>query len=219
MPSGVACKNPPATRTKASSSAQPAPVVNLSTLPGPAPLHRDGSRLNLDDPVAKGFARMGWIDPIEKWGSHISRELRAYALPFVNMQEYSCSKPEWHLRWTATCPLMSWLLALEEHSFYIFAVKVLAALCIKISSRFSSPDRELLLVMAQVCHGDLFDELARVKVFRFPDAKSIHVAAVIDHVRSILRLRVPLPDGFPFHRAPCWVTVPEDGLDPVIFKL
>ena len=86
---------------------------------------------------------------------------------------------------------MSWLLALEEHSFYLFAVKCLATLCIKSPSKFSSGDRELILVMAQVCDGDLFDELSHVKVFRLPDAKSIYVTSVIDHVRSILCLRVP----------------------------
>ena len=48
-------------------------------------------------------------------------------------------------------------------------------------------------------------------MFRFPDAKSIYVASVIDHVRSILRLWAPLPDGFIFHRAPVWVAVPQDG--------
>ena len=115
--SGVACKSPPTTRPKASSSSQQAPVVNLTTLPGSAQVHRDGSRFNLDGPAAKGFTRMGWVDPVDRWGGLISRELRAYALPFVNMQEYSRSRPEWYLRWATACPLMTWFLALEEHSF------------------------------------------------------------------------------------------------------
>ena len=38
--SGVTCKSPPATRPKASSAAQQAPVVNLTTLPGPARVNR-----------------------------------------------------------------------------------------------------------------------------------------------------------------------------------
>ena len=95
-------------------------------------------------------------------------------------------------------PLMPWLLALEEHSFYLFAVKFLATLCITTPSKFSSPDRELLLVMAQVCDGDLSDELGHVKVFCFSDAKSIYVASVIDHVRSICVCVCPCQMALPF---------------------
>ena len=206
-------------KPKASSSAQPAPVVRLQSLPGPALVHSNGSRFKMDGPVPKGFTRMGWLDPIDKWGGMIHQEISAFALPFVNMLEYSRSRPAWHLRWTEAGDLMSWLLACEEHAFYLFATKVLASLCITTPSRFSGQDRELLFVMAQVCDGDLFDELAHVQSFRFPDGKSLYVAAVIDHVRSILRLRVPLPEGFTFHKAPTWATMPQDGLDPVLYKL
>ena len=188
--------------TSKTSAAQQAPIVNLKTFPSPATMHRDGSRFNLDGPVARGFTRMGRVDP-----------------PFVNMQEYSCSRPEWHQCWISPFPLMSWLLVLEEHSFYIFVIKCLATVCIKTPSKVGTGDRELLLFVVQVCDGDLFDELSHVKVLRFPDSQSICVAAVIDHVRSILRLRVPLPDGFTFHRVPVWTYTPEDGLDPVIFRL
>ena len=139
-------------------------------------------------------------------------------MPFVNM-EYSRSRPAWHLRWTEAGELMTWLLACEEHAFYLFATKVLASLCITTPSRFSGQDRELLFVMAQVCDGDLFDELARVQTFSFPDGKSLYVAAVIDHVKSILKLRVPLPEGFTFHKAPTWAVIPQHGLDPILYKL
>ena len=200
--SGVTRKSPPTAKPKASSSAQPAPVVRLQSLPGPAIVHADGSRFKMDGPVPKGFTRMGWLHPVEKWGGAIKDEISAYALPFVNMMEYSRSRPAWHLRWTEAGDLMTWLLACEEHAFYLFATKVLASLCITTPSRFSGQDRELLFVMAQVCDGDLFDELARVQTFKFSDGKSLYVAAVIDHVRSILKLiegssarRLYLPQG------------------------
>ena len=217
--SGVTRKSPPTAKPKASSSAQPAPVVRLQSLPGPAIVHADGSRFKMDGPVPKGFTRMGWLDPVEKWGGAIKDEISAYALPFVNMMEYSRSRPAWHLRWTEAGDLMTWLLACEEHAFYLFATKVLASLCITTPSRFSGQDRELLFVMAQVCDGDLTDELARVQRFKFADGKSLYVAAVIDHVRSILKLRVPLPEGFTFHKAPTWAVMPQQGLDPVLYKL
>ena len=157
-------------------------MVRLTTLPGPAVVQSNGSRFKMAGPVPKGFTRMGWVDPVDKWGGLIPHELSSYALLFVNMLEYSRSRPAWHLRWNESSPLMTWFLALEEHAFYLFAVKCLATLCITTPSKFSSPDRELLLVMAQVCAGDLFDERSHVKVFRFSDGKSLYVASVLDHV-------------------------------------
>ena len=95
--SGVTCKSPPTTRPKASSAAQQAPVVHLSTLPGPAVVQRNGSCFKMDGPVPKGFTRMGWVDPVDKWGGFIPHELSSFALPYANMLEYSRSRPAWHL--------------------------------------------------------------------------------------------------------------------------
>ena len=87
--SGVTRKSPPTAKPKASSSAQPAPVVRLQSLPGPALVQSNDSRFKMDGPVPKGFARMGWLDPVDKWGGTIHQEISAFALPFVNMLEYS----------------------------------------------------------------------------------------------------------------------------------
>ena len=168
---------------------------------------------------ASGFTRMGWADPIARWGRLTEDELHACALPLINMQEYSRSRREWHQRWVSLSTLRAWLLALEEHSFYLLAIKSLSTVSIKTPSKFTSGDREFLVVMAQVCDGDLSDELGHVRSFHYPDHMSLYVAAVMDQVRSILRLRVPLPVGFTFHRAPIWTFMPEDGLDPSIFRM
>ena len=98
--------------------------------PGPAKVHGNGSRILLDSTPASGFTGMGWVDPVARWGRLIEAELHAYALPFVNTGEYSRSRPELHQSWSSASTLRSWLLALEEHSFDLFAVKRLASVCI-----------------------------------------------------------------------------------------
>ena len=135
------------------------------------------------------------------------------------MQEYSRSHPEWHQRWVFASTVRSWLLALEKQSFYQFAIKSLATVSIKTPSKLTPSDRELLLVMVKFCDGDLFDELSHVRPCCYPDHMSLYVAAVIDHVRSIFYLRVPLPVGFTFHRVRTWTFMLEDGFDPIIFKM
>ena len=67
-------------------------------------------------------------------------------------------------------------------------------------------------MMAQVCDGDLSDELGHVRSLRYSDAMSLYVAAVVDRVRSILRLRVPLPSRLTFHRAPIWTSFQKMAL-------
>ena len=120
---GTTAKSSPAAKAKASSATQKAPVVNLTTLPGPAKVCDTGSRILLDSTPASGFTWMGWVDPVARWGRLTEDELHAYTLPFINMQD-SRSRPEWHQCWVSVSTLRSWLLALEEHSFYLFAISL-----------------------------------------------------------------------------------------------
>ena len=109
-----------------------------------------GFRILRDIPPATCFTRIGWVDPVARWGRLIDAELHAYALPFISMKEYSRSRPEWHQRGSSVFTLRSWLFALEEHSFFLFAIKSLATICIKTPSKLITGDRKLLLVMVQV---------------------------------------------------------------------
>ena len=111
------------------------------------------------------------------------------------------------------------LLPPEEHAFYLFAVKVLATLVMDKPSTLKPCDREMVLVMERVHSSDLADELGFVRTFRYRNDTSIYVAAVIAHVRSVIDLRVPLPDGYSSHRAPAWNRIPQKGMAPVLFKM
>ena len=182
-------------------------------------MHGNGSRILFDSTPASGFTRMGWVDPLARWGRLIEDELHACVLPFINMQECSRPRPEWHQRWVSASTLRSWLLALEEQPLYLSAIKILATVPINISSTLTPGDKELLLLMAQVCNDDLSNEFGHVRSFRYPDHMRLYVATVMDHIRSILRLRVSLPVGFTFHRAPTWTFMPEDGIGPIILKM
>ena len=112
-----------------------------------------------------------------------------------------------------------WLLVAEEHAFYLFAVKVLASRVMATPSILKPSDREMVLIMERVHSSDLVDELGFVRTFRYRNDMSIYVAAVISHVRSIIELRVPLPDGYSFPRAPAWDKLPQKGLAPILFKM
>ena len=118
------------------------------------------------------------------------------------MMAYSRTRPVWHASFCDNAALKEWLLATEEHAFYLFAVKVLASLVMDKPSTLKPSDREMVLIMERVHSSDLADELGFVRTFRYRNDTSIYVAAVIAHVRSIIDLRVPLPDGYSFHRAP-----------------
>ena len=127
---------------------------------------------------------MGCLDPVTAFGKLISAELVHYAYPYVKMMAYSRTRPEWHAMFCDNAALKEWLLATEEHAFYLFAVKVLASLVMDKPSTLKPCDREIVLVMERVHSSDLADELSFVRTFRYRNDTSIYVAAVIAHVRS-----------------------------------
>ena len=197
-----------------------APVLALGVLPKPAVVGGNGSRFVLDAAPQKGYTRMGWLDPVANFGKLISAELSHYAFPFENMMAYSRSRPLWHQMFCGSNQaLKEWLLAIEEHAFYLFAVKALASLVMMTPSVMKPADREVVLVMERVHSADLADELSFLKNFRYHNDTSVYVASVISHVRSIIDLRVPFPEGFTFHRAPAWKQIPQKGLAPILFKM
>ena len=163
---------------------------------------------------------MGWLDPVANFGKLISAELVHYAYPYANMMAYSRTRPQWHQLFCGSNPaLKEWLLATEEHAFYLFAIKALASLVMRTPTVMKPADREMVLVMERVHSADLADELGLLKNFRYHSDTSVYVASVISHVRSIIDLRVPFPEGFTFHRAPAWNQIPQKGLAPILFKM
>ena len=197
---GNSAKSPPAATAKSFPAAQRAPIVNLTTLPGPTKVYDNGSKTLLDFTPAARSTQMGWVDAIARWGRFIETELHVYAVPFVSMQEYSRSRPEWHQRWASVFTFQFWLFAFEEHSLTCLQTSRWPQ-CTS-TSKTHSWRQGISVVIVQVCDGDLSDELGQARSFRYPDTMSLHVVAVMDHVRSILRLRVPLPSGFAFHCGP-----------------
>ena len=196
-----------------------APALSIAAPPKPAVVRGNGSRFVLDAPPQRGFSRMGWLDPVTAFGKLTSAELVHYAYPYVNMMAYSRTRPEWHASFCDNAALKEWLLASEEHAFYLYAIKVLATLVMQKPSTLKPRDREMVLVMERVHSSDLADEMGFVRTFRYRNDTSIYVAAVIAHVRSVIDLRVPLPDDYSFHRAPAWNRIPQKGMAPVLFKM
>ena len=103
---------------------------------------------------------------------------------------------------------------MEEHCFYLFLIKVMATRSIRSRSSLSLQDREKSLAMASVCTDDLRAELQFYKSFRHDDSQLPYVAAVLEHVRSIVSLRMPLDKDFTFPLAPNWNTPPVDDKWP-----
>ena len=191
----------------------------IASPPKPALVHGNGSRFVLDAPPQAGFTRMGWLDPVTAFGKLMSAELVHYACPYVNMMANSRTRPEWHNLFCNNAALREWLFASEEHAFYLFAIKVLATLVMQKPTILKPCDREMVLVMERVHSSDLAEEMRFIKTFRYHNDISIYVAAMISHVRSVIDLRVPLPDGYTFHRAPAWNKIPLKGMAPILFEM
>ena len=200
---------PDADGAKSKSSA-PAPIQ--LDLPEPlraAAVLAGGSRFNhhrSDDKSA-----MGWVNPLKlnSWRVLIEKEISSFIAPFQSIGSYTTSRTVWYDRFIRHSPLRSWLLAMEEHSFYIY---LLASLVTKIMARrevLTSDDREVIFARFTTYSSDLRDESQHFSTFILSGDLPACAGAIMDHVRSILELRVPLPAKYSYIRSPDWARVPK----------
>ena len=202
-----------------SKSSSPVVPIQLD-LPEPlsaAKVLAGGTRFNhqrSDDKTA-----MGWINPLKSnsWRVLIEKEINAFIAPFPSIGSYTTSRTVWYDRFVRHSPLRSWLLAMEEHSFYIY---LLASLVTKIMARrevLTSDDREVIFARFTTYSSDLRDESLHFSTFILSGDLPTCAGAIMDHVRSILDLRVPLPAKYSYIRSPDWVRVPKSCQEGHVF--
>ena len=92
----------------------------------PAELQQDGTRFQSSKP-AKGFTLMGWQNPVMLWGEHLQTQIRSFTHPSTSIHQYSCVREERHAQNCKPSTLRTWLLRMEEHSFYLFTIKCVAS--------------------------------------------------------------------------------------------
>ena len=103
---------------------------------------------------------MGWINPVKTnaWRVLLEREISSFVAPFANIDNYTTSRTVWYDRFLKPSNLRSWLLAMEEHTFYVY---LLASLVTKIMSRkdiLPPDDREIVFAGFTVYSSDLKEE-------------------------------------------------------------
>ena len=190
----------PGVAPKSSSSATSPPLPLAS-----ATVKEHGSRFHT---VAKGFVRMGWESPLTLWGSILGTEIKSYIFPTENVNAYSTLRERWHLAFCKPSNMLQWLLHMEEHSFDLFLVKSVVTLCIRSRSSLSVQNREKTLAMASVCTNDMREHY---KTLRHDDSQLPYVTSVLEHVKAIISLQIPLDKDFTFPLAPTWISPPSDN--------
>ena len=68
--------------------------------------------------------------------------------------------------------------------------------------------------MASVCTDDMRDELQFYRTFRHDDDQFPYVSSVLEHVKAIISLRIPLDKDFTFPLDPTWNSPPTDDKWP-----
>ena len=98
---------------------------------------------------------------------------------------------------------------MEEHTFYVY---LLACLVTKIMARrevLTSDDREVIFARFTTYSCDLREESLHYSSFILSGDLPACAGAIMDHVHSIVELRVPLPAKYSYLRAPEWVRPPR----------
>ena len=147
---------------------------------------------------------MGWQNPIMLWGDHLQQQIRTFTRPCTPIHQYSGVREEWHAQNCKPSTLRTWLLRMEEHSFYLFTMKCVASVSMTSRSSLSNKDREKALAMCPVAERDMRDELPFLKTFRYPDSLLPYITSSLEHCRGVIEIRVPMDDTTTFLLAPTW---------------
>ena len=140
--------------------------IHLDLHDRPAEVLSTRSRFNhqrSDDRTA-----MGWINPLKSsaWRVLLEREVSSFVAPFTNIGNYTTSRTVWYDRFVEPSTLRSWLLAMKEHTFYVY---LLASLVTKIMSRkdiLPPDDREIVFARFTVYSSNLKEEHRHFATFR-----------------------------------------------------
>ena len=138
-------------------------------MPKPVLIQQDGSRFQTREP-GPGFTRIGWQNPISLWSQHIQPRIRGFISPLPSTYVFSHSREAWHSIWCKPSSMSTWLLSMEEHTFYLFTIKCVATTSLEARSNLSVKDREKTLAMNPIAKRDLRDERFTFKSFRYPDS-------------------------------------------------
>ena len=149
-----------------SKASAPAPIQ--LDLPEPlraAAVLAGGSRFNHNRSDDK--SAMGWVNPLKlnSWRVLIEKEIASFIAPCQSIGNYTTSRTVWYDRFIRHSPLRSWLLAMEEHTFYIY---LLACLVTKIMARrevLKSDDREVIFARFTTYSSDLREESQHFSTF------------------------------------------------------
>ena len=106
----------------------------------PAQVQQDGSRFQATKPWP-GFTLMGWENPIMLWAHRLQPQIRNFTHPCPSIRDYSHAREDWHQQNCKPPSLRTWLLCMEEHSFYLLTIKCVASVSLKSRSRLSVKDR------------------------------------------------------------------------------
>ena len=169
----------------------------------PTELQQEGTKFQTDRP-AKGFTLMGWQNPLSLWSKHLEKQIRSFTHPSTSIYQYSCDRENWHAQNCKPSSLRTWLLRMEEHTFYLFTIKCVTSVSMTSRSSLSAKDREKALAMCLVAERDMRDELSTMKTFRYTDALLPYVTSTLEHIKSVIEIRVPMAEGTTFPLAPTW---------------
>ena len=114
----------------------------------------------------------------------IQSQIRSFTHICTSIHQYRCVRAEWHAQNCKPSSLRTWLLRMEEHSFYLFTIKCVAS--VSMTSR------------------DMRDEMATLKSLRYPDSLLPHITSSLEHCRGVIEVRVPMDEATTFPLAPTW---------------
>ena len=136
----------------------------------------------------------------------LKKQLRPFIFPLPSVFEYSNSRELWQNMVQTICHVC---LGVAHGGACALPLLHQTGLH-ECRGSLSAKDREKALALNAVCEGDLRDELPTLRSSRYPDSLLPYVTSVMEHVRAVINLRIPIESNVSFPFAPTWNDPPID---------
>ena len=152
------------------------------------------SRTGLNN--SSSIRELGWENPINAYGTSATEELAFILRPFANLRVYADSRIEWHC---SQCPLekvTDFFLQIEQHSFFLLFIKLVASLALSMPESLTGQLREAALGQLAVCAPQLKAAFhAGVMKLKMPTHYADYADSVHNYMAQVLDISVPILGG------------------------
>ena len=163
-------------------------------------------------PPKTDLTALGWTNPVEAYGPCATDELTFLLSPFKTVKEYSAARIAWHNDQCGVEQVTDFLLFVEQHTFFLMYMKLVATLALSMPENLTGSMREASLGQVAVCTPQLKEAFHQgMQKVKIPTRLGSYVEDIVKYMNDVMDIAIPIMgSSIPRPPAPPGV-FPPDG--------